>query len=322
MSTELTNSDTSLVVVSYYDRRPTTDLLKLLGSMHEHDAGARFEVQLVVNRAVGAEVDIPKLPFKVSVAYRENTGMNIGAWDHGWRINRGRPAYVFIQDECVVTRAGWLRAYLQRIGEPGVGMVGESLNTKWNKSWSQLEALNLGVTMADHFIDGVAADRVAVYLHALNRWGVDPGDSGLHLRSLVWALPDRIMERIGGFPLGANYGECIAAEIAVGRAVAALGCSVAQVSEREFYYIWHSEWNQDFPGECFSHSKSRAKAAGFDLPEIRQKLDADMESLVERLDRLEGVDRALAINSLLLRLQDKDREIAALRALTKTRRGG
>lgn len=303
-----------VVVVSYYDRRPDTDLLKLLESMCRFKAGVDFDVQVVVNRAVGVPIELPDFSINISVDYRENTGMNIGAWDHGWRINKGRPAYLFIQDECVVKQDGWLRAFLDRLEEPGVGMVGESLNRKWDKPWNTLKDLNLGVMMPDHLIEGTPADRVSVYLHYLKRWKVEPGPSGLHLRSLVWGLSGQTIERLNGFPIGRNYGECIASEIAVGRKVSSWGDKLVQVADRDFEYIWHSEWNQDFPGSPYTHSKARPKAAGYDLPGVRQRFDAEMESLAARLFTMSEMDRNLKIESLLLRLQDKEKEISELRA--------
>lgn len=315
------STSATLIVISFYDRRQTDQLYDLLGSLGRHSAGGEFDVLVVVNQARHVPIALPPTPFKATVIYRENTGMNIGAWDAGWRRSKDYMYFVFLQDECLVQQDGWLRALIRRVDAPGVGMVGESLNLKWDKSWPELERINKGAIMPDHLVDGRPAERVAVYLHCMRQWGIDPGMSGRHLRSLVWAFRRDVLERIDGFPVGANYGECIAAEISVGRAVEALGLSVAQCSEKEFTFIWHREWNQDHPGEPYSHSRSIGQWVSYDLGELRQKLDDEAQSLLERASHMDGSDKALLLASLLLKLQDRDYEISILRDHLKKHTG-
>jgi hypothetical protein len=61
----------------------------------------------------------------------------------------------------------------------------------------------------------------------------------------VWFTRRGVIEEIGGFPSGRNRGECIAAEIAVSRAVAKRGYGVRQATDEPFTYISHAEWRRD-----------------------------------------------------------------------------
>jgi hypothetical protein len=192
------------------------------------------------------------------VLERENTGMNIGAWDHGWRAESGYEHYLFLQDDCQIVRAGWLAAYLERAAaEPSSGLLGESLNPAWNKSWDQLAKSRAGEVMPGHVLNGAPAERVAVYLDFMRRAGIDPGEGGYHLRALTWFARRNVLERIGGFPIGENYGECIAAEIAVSRSVIAAGLRVEQIAPAPFHFIQHADWAQAAPGGAYLHVKSR-----------------------------------------------------------------
>ncbi|MGE0742036.1 MAG: glycosyltransferase [Hyphomonadaceae bacterium] len=246
---------TTLVVISFYDRRPTGNLERLLASMQTHAAGAAFDVVVVVNRTSDAPL---AMPASVEVLERENLGMNIGAWDHGWRSKPGYDAYLFLQDECYVVRENWLTAFLDGARDGGVGLIGESINPAWDKPWPALRQHYAGARMPDHTIDGRPADRVDVYLDFMRRAGVEPGASGRHLRSLVWFATRPTLQAIDGFPIGANYGECIGAEIAVSRKVEALGKRVEQVSPEEFRFIRHVEYNRDHPQAPFSHAPRAA----------------------------------------------------------------
>src|SRR5690606_31973330 len=108
------------------------------------------------------------------------------------------------------------------------------------------------------FIDGGPAERVDSYLDFMRRNNIDPGETGRHLRSLIWFASRDTLEAIDGFPIGVNYGECIAAEIAVSRKVEALGGKVEQVAEEPFCFFRHLEFNRDYPGAPFTHKRVEA----------------------------------------------------------------
>ena len=248
-------SDKTLVVISYYDRRPIHNLLELIHSLYRYPAGHDFDLCVVVNRTTNDVLSIPEEYSSVTVDYRHNTGMNIGAWDHGWRIHPGYKDYLFLQDECYVIRDNWLSGYRSILENPEIGMVGESLNILWNKSWAELRELFTNISLPEHMVDGQAVNRVDFYLKLFGEHGVSPGSTGRHLRSVIWFFPGAVLKEIDGFLIGRNYGECIAAEIATSKKVEALRLGVVQVNKQEeFFYIRHLEYNQDSPGAPYAHN--------------------------------------------------------------------
>jgi hypothetical protein len=246
----------TLLVISYYDRRQNDDLRRLLDSLAQFPAGDGYDVCVVVNSTSSDRISLGRTSTPVRVIYRENLGMNIGAWDHGWRTNRSYDDYLFLQDECYVVRDNWLTAFRQRAAEPDMGMVGESLNHSWDRRWEVLRKEQEGVLLPGHTINGKPLNRVDYYLRFFEEAGIDRGHSGRHLRSLVWYFRAEVLEQMEGFPQGRNYGECIAAEIGVSKRVESLGLRVEQLNDEAFRYIRHREWNQDYPGAPFTHSST------------------------------------------------------------------
>jgi len=249
----MSNSPACLIVVSYYDRRGIDPLRRLFATMREFAPGLPCDVRLVVNRDTRGYLDLGVSWPGLTVLERENRGMNIGAWDCGWRALPAYDSYLFLQDECHVLRPAWLSAFASRANLAGVGLVGEYFNDKWRLPWDRLKALWAGHAMKDHRIRGKAANRVDVYLDFFRRHGLATGTNGGHMRSLVWYAKRRVLESIGGFPIGSNYGECIAAEIATSKQIEALGLEVVQVADEPFSYIGHSEWVRDPASGRFVH---------------------------------------------------------------------
>lgn len=241
-----------LLVISFYDRRPLEPLVTLLDSLDRHPAGIHAPRVICVN-STGSQRLPPEIVRRVDdVLERPNVGMNLGAWDAAWR-RWTHDAYVFVQDECYAVREGWMATIADRLRRPDTGLVGEALNAAWDRPWGELRETVGRDRLAEHLIDGREANRVDVYLHHLQRYGIDPGDTGRHLRSLVLAARRDVLERIDGFRSGADYGECIAAEIGASRAVEALGLALVQVADSPFHVFRHLEWNQDRPGGPFAH---------------------------------------------------------------------
>jgi hypothetical protein len=232
-------------------------LERLLISFAQFPAGGGFDVCVVVNSTSDERISIPNRDIPVVMLYRENLGMNIGAWDHGWRTHQTYADYLFLQDECYVIRGDWLAAFRRRSMEAEVGMVGESINRTWDKPWDVLQREQAGVVLSDHPTDGKPTNRVEQYLKFLSEARIDPGKTGRHLRSLVWYFRRDVLSEVGGFPRGRNYAECIAAEIGVSKLVESRGLSVEQVDDDEpFRFIRHREWNQDSIGAPYTHSSS------------------------------------------------------------------
>lgn len=244
----------ALVVISYYDRHPINNLNELISSIMKHPADGDFDISIVVNRTKEEKINLPQEYSCIPVEYRHNVGMNIGAWDHGWRNYQGYRDYLFLQDECYVIRDNWLSGFRTDLENPRVGMVGESLNSAWERPWAELRKMFENSKMPGHYIEGNEANRIDCYLHFLDQHGVAPGRTGKHLRSVVWFFRGAVLEQIDGFLIGRNYGECIGAEIAAAKKVESLGLEVIQARNEEFFYVRHLEYNQDRPGGPYTHN--------------------------------------------------------------------
>lgn len=231
------------VVVSYYDARPAAPLQALVRGLLSGDAGAPFELRVVVNHdpALATPVALD-LPAGITVAVRENVGFNIGAWEHGWRMDPPRDAYLFLQDECVVRATPWLSPFVRAAEQPGVGLVGERLSPPWNAPWDELARRFAGHSLPGHEIEGRAAERIACYLHYLRAHGIDPGAKGDHLQTLALFARRSVLVAMGGFPVGRNYGEAIAAEIGTSKRVQTLGLGLREVGREPFTVFAHPQW--------------------------------------------------------------------------------
>lgn len=233
-----------LVIVSFYEPRPLEPLTSLIASLARFDAGCPYDMAIVVNRTGSGPLQLPATGPGVRIIERANGGMNIGAWDHGWRESPGYDGYLFLQDECVAQRDEWLSAFRDAARSAEVGLLGESWNSGWDRPWDDLRHAVAGQVMKDHWIDGAPGNRVDVYRGFLEANGVEPGLSAGHLRSLVWYARRPVLERMGGFLHGANYGECIAAEIGATKRVEQLGWRAAQVDVGPFSRFRHLEWRE------------------------------------------------------------------------------
>ncbi|MEM7327821.1 MAG: hypothetical protein AAF437_03715 [Pseudomonadota bacterium] len=305
----------TLVIISFYDRREAQNLERLLEGLRTIPAGQPFDTLVVVNSTGDTRID-EVVGDQAKVIYRENTGMNIGAWDHGWRTHSNYKSYVFLQDECSVSSPNWLVHIQKALGYSEIGLLGESINAAWDRSWETLEIAHKGAQLPDHFIEGKKADRLPAYLHAFKTWGIDRGRDGRHIRSLIWAMRSETLRRIDGFPIGRNYGECIAAEIAVSKAVESLGLKVAQIAAQEFFCFRHWEWNSNYAGHPALH-KARPSRQMVGLK--RQELDTEAINAWKAVVELERsnptIDQEIALASLAAKLKDREEEIVRLRNL-------
>jgi len=241
----------TLVVISHWDGRPQSDLIELLDQLAREPAGAPFRVRVVVNRSGGERLRMPERHESVEVLERENVGFNLGAWEHGFRIAPRFETYLFLQDECRVRRERWLAPFRKRLADPEVGLLGERLNPPWNRPWEQIEQRFRGHMLKDHFVDGTPAERLAAYRDFFRRHQVPLGEKGDHLQSLVLAARREVLERAGGFLVGRDYGEAIAAEIAISKRVQALGLRIDEVGPEPFFCFDHPQWS----------ARDRARAA-------------------------------------------------------------
>ncbi len=233
---------TVAVVIAHYAARPIEPLLDLVESLRATPSGHPYELRVVVNEDGEANATRPAMPPDLTVHYRENVGFNIGAWEHGWRLPPEHDAYLFLQDECVLRRGPWLQPFVAAASAPGVGLVGERASPPWDAPWDVLRARFAGHTMPGHEIDGRPVERMRCYEHFFATHGIDPGPRGDHLQSLVWFARRSVLTSIGGFPIGRNYGEAIAAEIGTSKRVQSRGLRLRQLEVEPFAVFTHPQW--------------------------------------------------------------------------------
>ncbi len=139
-----------------------------------------------------------------------------------------------------MTNAEFMSAYVSKLEIQSVGMIGESINHKWDKPWLEMmkSPLNYPVNIFEH---GKILSRVEYYLSLMSAWNANPGLNGRHLRALVWGFSGDVLRRIGGFPIGKTKEECIASEIAISKKTEQLGLKVVQIAEESFKYFRHDE---------------------------------------------------------------------------------
>lgn len=224
---------TAVVIAGWqgHDRAP---LEALLSTFERYPAGLEHDLVLCVN---GAGFDLPpSLRDRfASVFVRENTGYNLGAWDHAWRRLPEHERFLFVQDECTALRRNWLAAFATRFDRtPGCGLVGEHLNRPWDRRWTELCAS-----------EGTGGARARTYLATLERWGAPAGDRATHLTTVVQYTSRAVLEAVGGYRIGASYDEAIAAEIGFSRAVADRGLALVQLGTRRHCRIAHPQWPSD-----------------------------------------------------------------------------
>jgi hypothetical protein len=228
------------IVISYYAARSDSNLSRLIDSLVSYPC----DLTVVVN--TDAPVELARHSPNIKLIVNNNVGMNIGAWNRGFLEDNDSDFYIFLQDECYLRSRNFLEYISDRFDrEHNLGMMGESLNQKWAHSWASLRESPLNHFEDDHYVNGVKSRRVDTYLCMMEQWGINPGGTGSHLRSLVWAFPGAVLRELGGFPIGQNKGECIAAEIAVSRRIADMGLDFDQFALSPFTFFGHLEWRLD-----------------------------------------------------------------------------
>ena len=223
------------IVISHWNARSADNLRHLLSRVQQEQITCEFSCLVVVNATEQKPLNLDASVRLVSILYRSNVGMNIGAWDHGWRSAFDHDAFIFLQDECVIVREGWLDVYRRKLADGSIGLIGESINH--DMSW-------------DRFLRHPKPHRAAArqQLHdEIKALGIDPGPSSRHLQSLIWAARRDVLERIGGFPIGENKMQCIASEVGVSLKVQSAGLAVQLTGEHRFQWISHPQWDPNAP---------------------------------------------------------------------------
>ena len=253
----LSDQPRTCVVVSYWTGRPPAPLYRLLGQMKRVKAGSPFDLVVVCN---GGDVAPLTLPARFAalgprVFQRENTGWNLGAWDHGWRSAGVYDHFLFLQDDCLIKAPNWVHDFEYRVeNDPGIGLLGEMV--MWDKqTWTYVR------TATDHYLGrgGWPVDEpdhpLDTYQRAMRERGIDPGVLGTHLPSIVLFSSRRVLEAVGGFPLfGSTYRQAVTSEIAISRIIEAHGYRISMVTNHPFSRIGHPQWSEPLP------LRARAKA--------------------------------------------------------------
>lgn len=232
-------SDNFLIVISHYAARNDWHLKNLLSDISR----ITKNILVVINsddqnfESEGYFQGYPMLT-------RPNNGMNIGGWNAAYHKYPNYKYYIFLQDECSLVRHDFLEAYEKLLNNHEVGMVGESLNFKWDRSWQDMYLSSLNYPI-DVMFNSRRVSRVEYYLNLFHKWRVEPGSTGRHMRALIWGFRGETLSRLGGFPIGESKEQCIAAEIAVSKKIEQLGLLVIQASENSFPFFRHQEWRTD-----------------------------------------------------------------------------
>jgi len=215
------------VVISYYNAWPIKDLVALLDQMDSVPSGCTFDQVVVVNKGVDELIDLPDRHQHVSVLYRENSGYNIGAWSYGWKCNREYKHYLFLQDECVILKENWLKAFANKVAKKD-GLIGESIVYELPSCVSDDLGFSQNIRMLE------------------KRYSINKSLSDQHLQTLILFATSRTMELLNGFPcIGKAKSDGVAVEVSISRAVRSKGYMVEQVAFYPFEYIGHPQWIEE-----------------------------------------------------------------------------
>lgn len=227
------------IVISHYSKRDKYDLKNLLNELMKFNAN--IVVTINDDTAISDTIyDTSGIRFII----RPNIGMNIGGWSAALKYCKDFDQIIFLQDECRVNDSEFIDAYAEKLNDPLVGMIGESLNYKWNLKWANLLASNLNYNI--NLPNGKKNNRVSFYLEFMNKLNIKPGSTGLHLRALAWGFSSRIItNNISKFPEGTFKEECIASEISVTKMIEQTGLKVCQSDLQPFKFFTHNEWKID-----------------------------------------------------------------------------
>ena len=276
-----------LVVISHYNAWPTDHLVALLDQIQTIPAGYPFQVRVVVNQAEPKPCVLPARHAGIEIRYRENTGYNIGAWDHGWRQAPRYDDYLFLQEECTIQRPGWLRPFVRAAARAGVGLVGES-RVLAHLSWEETETFTAWMVEDP---DGIQPpEQWAKFTHRyLRRTGIDPTASPAHLQALIIYARHEALAAINGFRIDLRKDDAIGCEVAMSKCVEAVGLTTVQVGFRPFQYILHPQWaatRAETAGVRWAlHSALRRTTARLISPRVRSRLRQAARLWGRRLSR-------------------------------------
>ncbi len=227
-------------VISTWTGNPSSHLHQLCQSLSQHQPGQDYDLFLSANGLDYSPANDLRRLFK-EIFVRENTGFNLGSWNYAWQHLTAYDRFLFLQDDCVVLRNGWLGAFVRRFDRTrNCGLVGETLQYGWAKPWS---ALCSPEPMDRRDRDPVERAAWAQFVRkTLAGCGITEGSTGRHITTVVQFTSRSILEQVKGFNIGETKQEAIAAEIGFSRKIEALGYVLVQVARRRHSVIGHRQW--------------------------------------------------------------------------------
>ncbi len=237
---------TCVVICHWVGHKPRR-LHQLLDQMGKVDAGAPFDLAIVVNGGDRRPLTLPPRfdPLRPKILNRENHGYNLGAWDHGWRTATDHDYYLFLQDECFLKRPNWIADFEFRMDhDPGVGLLGEFL--MWQQqTWDFVRASTDRDLGRSAWPEDEPTHPIDTYKALLRERGLPLTAIGEHLSTIILFTSRKILEEVDGFPiLGDSYRQGVAVEIGFSRLLAERGYRLALIRDRPFTVIGHRQWTR------------------------------------------------------------------------------
>jgi hypothetical protein len=249
VETGLDAKSKTCVIISYWVGRPAKDLNRLLAQMQKIDAGAPFDILIVCNGGLERPLSLPPRYYglRLRILNRENTGYNLGAWDHGWRNADGYAYYLFLQDDCFLKRPNWVFDFGFRMSrDMGIGLLGEAI--MWDRmTWRYIREATDRDLGRLAWPEDEPIHPLDTYQALLDRRGIPRGEVGTHLPSLILFTSRQILNEIGGFPIiGSSYREAVASEIGISRLIESRGYRITKLKDRSFELIGHRQWTKAY----------------------------------------------------------------------------
>ena len=263
------------VIVCYYVGQDLKHLHRLLGQMQRVEAGAPFDLIIVVNGGDQRPLTLPDrfASLRPRVENRINRGYNIEGWDVGWRLAPEYNFYLFLQAECYLKRRGWVSEFeFRATNDPGVGLIGETI--MWDRqSWAFIRTATDRDLGPHAWPSSEPVHPLDAYQQLIAEHGVPIGAVGTHLPSIILFAPRLVLEAVDGFPLiGPTYREAVACEIATSRLVESRGYRVVTIRGEPFQYIGHRQWRRNLLGRMLLLARLRALAGRLGARRIKRWL--------------------------------------------------
>jgi hypothetical protein len=227
MTRQLNKNASTLVVICHYNAWSTQHLLSLCDELFSIDAGADFDVTIVVNRAKDINLELPQKYQHIPIIYRKNLGFNIGAWDEAWRKNPDYNFYVFLQEECKILKKQWLEHYIKRVKKKAPCIMGESLEI--SRHW---ELLKNKYPLIYQACQKIASEK-----------NIELGASSTHLQTIIMAASSDVMNAMDGFLSKNDKVQAMGAEVMISRHASMKNIRLVQCHWQPYYYIYHPQWN-------------------------------------------------------------------------------